>query len=56
MPFDRLVQEIGQRGDRSRAPLVQVMFNVTNAPMHGIAIDGLDREPWNWIAAERSSS
>ena len=45
VPFDRLVQEIGQRGDRSRAPLVQVMFNVTNAPMHGIAIDGLEWEP-----------
>jgi len=43
--FDRLVQEIGQRGDRSRAPLAQVMFNVTNAPMHGIALDGLDWEP-----------
>ncbi|MEP6546414.1 MAG: amino acid adenylation domain-containing protein [Gammaproteobacteria bacterium] len=43
--FDRLVQEIGQRGDRSRAPLVQVMFNVTNAPMHGIAMDGIEWEP-----------
>ncbi len=43
--FDRLVQEIGQRGDRSRAPLAQVMFNVTNAPMHGITLDGLDWEP-----------
>ena len=43
--FDRLVQEIGQRGDRSRAPLAQVMFNVTNAPMHGIAIRGVDWEP-----------
>jgi amino acid adenylation domain-containing protein len=45
VPFDRLVQEIGQRGDRSRAPLAQVMFNVTNAPMHGIAIQGVDWEP-----------
>ncbi|HTB65233.1 MAG TPA: amino acid adenylation domain-containing protein, partial [Steroidobacteraceae bacterium] len=34
--FDRLVQELGQRGDRSRAPLVQVMFNVPNAPMEAV--------------------
>jgi amino acid adenylation domain-containing protein len=34
--FDRLVQELGQRGDRSRAPLVQVMFNVANAPMKAV--------------------
>jgi len=43
--FDRLVQEIGQRGDRSRAPLVQVLFNVTNAPMRDIALAGLTWEP-----------
>jgi amino acid adenylation domain-containing protein len=43
--FDRLVQEIGQRGDRSRAPLVQVLFNVTNAPMDDIALEGLQSEP-----------
>src|SRR3984885_15455560 len=34
--FDRLVQELGQRGDRSRAPLVQAMFNVPNAPMKAV--------------------
>lgn len=43
--FDRLVQELGQRGDRSRAPLVQVLFNVTNAPMHGAEFDGVTLEP-----------
>jgi amino acid adenylation domain-containing protein len=43
--FDRLVQEIGQRGDRSRAPLAQVLFNVTNAPMHGLEFDELDWQP-----------
>jgi nonribosomal peptide synthetase DhbF len=42
--FDRLVQELGQRGDRSRAPLAQVLFNVTNAPMYGIELSGLDWE------------
>jgi amino acid adenylation domain-containing protein len=43
--FDRLVQEIGQRGDRDRAPLAQVLFNVANAPMHGLQFDGLEWEP-----------
>ena len=43
--FDRLVQEIGQRRDANRAPLAQVLFNVTNAPMHGIALDGITWEP-----------
>ncbi len=43
--FDRLVQEVGQRGDRSRAPLVQVMFNVANAPMDGIEFHGLQWQP-----------
>lgn len=41
VPFDRLVQEIRQRGDRSRAPLAQVMFNVANTAGRGTAIDGL---------------
>ena len=44
IPFDWLVQALGQRRDTSRAPLVQIMFNVTNAPMHGIVFDGLDWE------------
>ena len=45
VPFDWLVQALGQRRDTSRAPLAQIMFNVTNAPMHGIALDALDWEP-----------
>ena len=45
IPFDWLVQALGQRRDTTRAPLVQIMFNVANAPMHGIALDGLDWEP-----------
>jgi amino acid adenylation domain-containing protein len=44
VPFDRLVQELGQRGDRARAPLAQVMFNVTNAPSHGIELEGASWE------------
>jgi nonribosomal peptide synthetase DhbF len=43
--FDRLVHEIGQRRETDRAPLAQVMFNVTNAPMHGLALDGIIWEP-----------
>ena len=45
VPFDWLVQALGQRRDTTRAPLVQIMFNVANAPMHGIEFDGLDWEP-----------
>ena len=43
--FDRLVQEVAQRGDRSHAPLAQVLFNVLNAPVHGIELDGVSWEP-----------
>ena len=43
--FDRLVQELGQRRNSSQAPLAQVLFNVANAPMHGIGFDGLAWEP-----------
>ncbi|HWX30080.1 MAG TPA: amino acid adenylation domain-containing protein [Steroidobacteraceae bacterium] len=43
--FDRLVQEIGPRRNADRAPLAQVMFNVANAPMHGLAFDGIIWEP-----------
>jgi amino acid adenylation domain-containing protein len=41
VPFDKLVQELVHTRDTSRPPLVQVMFNMANAPMHGIALDGL---------------
>ena len=40
IPFDWLVSSLGQRGDPTRAPLVQILFNVVNAPMHGIEFDG----------------
>ena len=51
--FDRLVQELGQRGDRSRAPLTQVLFNVTNAPMHGIELAGLT---WEIVTLDRGGA
>ncbi len=53
VPFDRLVQQLGQRGDRSRAPLTQVLFNVTNAPMHGIELAGLE---WEIIPLDRGGA
>lgn len=45
IPFDWLVREIAQQREANRAPLVQAMFNVNNAPMRGIEFDGLDWEP-----------
>lgn len=43
--FDRLVQELGQHRDASRAPLTQVLFDVANAPMDDIRFDDLVWEP-----------
>ena len=45
VPFERLVQELGQERDPKRPPLVQVLFNVANAPMHGVEFDELRWEP-----------
>ncbi len=45
VPFDKLVQEILQKRNTSRAPLAQVLFNMLNAPMHGIELDGIKWEP-----------
>ncbi|QDF36235.1 non-ribosomal peptide synthetase [Bradyrhizobium symbiodeficiens] len=45
VPFDRLVQEVHQARDNSRAPLVQVMFNMLNAPFYGVTFDELKWEP-----------
>ncbi len=53
VPFDRLVQELAQRSDRSRAPLAQVLFNVTNAPMHGLDMDGMS---WQEVVIDRGGS
>jgi amino acid adenylation domain-containing protein len=45
VPFDKIVQETLSTRDTSRPPLVQVMFNMLNAPMHGIDLDGVTWEP-----------
>ena len=44
VPFDKLVQDLAYTRDTSRAPLVQVMFNMANVPMHGIVLDGIQLE------------
>ncbi|WFU79155.1 amino acid adenylation domain-containing protein [Bradyrhizobium sp. CIAT3101] len=43
--FDKLVHDIAETRDNSRAPLVQVMFNMQNAPFYGALFDGLEWEP-----------
>jgi amino acid adenylation domain-containing protein len=53
IPFDWLVQALGQRHDTSRSPLVQIMFNMTNVPMHGIVFNGLD---WEAIIPDRGGA
>jgi nonribosomal peptide synthetase DhbF len=45
VPFDLLVQELDKTRDPSRPPLVQVLFNLANTPMHGITFDSLVWEP-----------
>jgi len=45
VPFDKLVQDLVHTRDASRAPLVQVMFNMGNTPMHGTALDGIQLQP-----------
>lgn len=45
VPFDKLVQDLAPSRDTSRAPLAQVMFNMANAPMHGIGFDGVQIKP-----------
>ncbi len=41
LPFERLVEELGGARDAGHAPLVQVLFNVPNAPLGTIEMDGL---------------
>jgi amino acid adenylation domain-containing protein len=53
IPFDWLVQDFGARRDTSRPLLTQVLFNVTNAPMHGIAFDELD---WEAVVVDRGGA
>jgi nonribosomal peptide synthetase DhbF len=45
IPFDRLVQELVASRSAGRAPLTQVMFNLLNAPLHGLDFDGVTWKP-----------
>jgi len=45
-PFDKLVEMMHSSRDQSSAPLVQVLFNVPNAPIREIHIQGLSWVPF----------
>jgi amino acid adenylation domain-containing protein len=45
IPFDRVVTELQPTRDLSRGPIVQVMFNVLNAPLPPIAWPGVEWSP-----------
>jgi amino acid adenylation domain-containing protein len=51
-PFEQLVERLGRR-DTSRAPLVQIMFNVQNARMHDLHFDGLQ---WQSLPLDRGAA
>ena len=44
LPFERLVEEFPATADAGRSPLVQVLFNVPNAPVEQLDLDGLGYE------------
>jgi amino acid adenylation domain-containing protein len=52
VPFEQLVERVGRR-DAGRAPLVQVLFNVQNAPMQGIRFDDLQ---WQTVPVDRGAA
>ncbi len=45
-PFDKLVETMHSARDQSSAPLVQVLFNVPNAPIGEITVQGLSWVPF----------
>ena len=45
VPLERLSEDLVRQRQGGRAPLLQVLFNVQNAPMHGIGFHGLSWEP-----------
>ena len=45
-PFDKLVDSLQVERDASMAPLVQVLFNMANAPIGDIQLYGLEWEPF----------
>ncbi|MCD0500628.1 condensation domain-containing protein [Achromobacter sp. MY14] len=45
VPFDRIVDATGATRDRSRNPLLQVLFVMQNTPHHAFTLSGLAIEP-----------
>ncbi|WP_187299439.1 non-ribosomal peptide synthetase [Nitrospira moscoviensis] len=48
LPFERLVSAVAPGRDLSHSPLVQVLFNVANAPLGRIEFDGLTWAPFEF--------
>lgn len=48
LPFERLVAELDRKRDQSYSPVVQVLFNVANAPIEKPAFEGLSWEPFDF--------
>ena len=48
LPFERLVEELGAARERGHAPIVQVLFNVPNAPSQALTLEGLTVEPFDF--------
>jgi amino acid adenylation domain-containing protein len=48
LPFERLVEELVRGRDSSQSPIVQVLFNVQNAPMRDLALPGVTVQPFDF--------
>ena len=48
LPFERLVEELATKRDEAASPLVQVLFNVPNAPVSDLDLDGLEFDTFDF--------
>jgi non-ribosomal peptide synthetase component F len=46
MPFEKLVEELGEERETSRHPIFQVMFGMTNTPLPALEVPGLNIVPF----------